>query len=68
MGAPEVAVGRTPQIALDRDRVRRRFGRFPPNYVRYSGVDAIDLLPPAKVYASAWRYLNVRPRRTVPDC
>jgi hypothetical protein len=65
MGAPEVAVGRTPPIALDRDKVRAAIRALPTEYVRYMLLDAIDVLPPAKVHGLARKYLDVR--RLGPD-
>jgi hypothetical protein len=65
MGAPEVAVGRTPPIALDRDKVRAAIRALPTEYVRYMLRDAIDVLPPAKVHGLARKYLDVR--RLGPD-
>lgn len=63
MGAREIVVARTPQIALDRDKVRVAIRTLPTEYVRYMLDEAIDLLPPAKLYALARKYLDVKPLR-----
>jgi hypothetical protein len=62
-GAPEIAVAPRRQRALDRDRVRAAVRTLPTEYVRYMLIDAIDLLPPAKLYAVAQKYLDLRALR-----
>lgn len=54
---------RTPQIALDRDKVRAAIRTLPTEDVRYMLDDAVDLLPRAKLYAVARKYLDLKQLR-----
>jgi hypothetical protein len=65
MGAPDIAVARRQQIALDRDKVRAAIRTLPAEYVRYMLADAVELLPPARLHAVARQYLDLR--RLRPD-
>ena len=56
MGAPDIAVARRQQIALDRDKVRAAIRTLPAEYVRYMLADAVELLPPARLHAVARQY------------
>ena len=58
-------MARRQQIALDRDKVRAAIRTLPTEYVRYMLADAVDLLPPAKLYAVSRHYLDLR--RLRPD-
>jgi hypothetical protein len=60
MGMPEIAVAPRRQGALDRDRVRAAIRMLPTECVRYMLIDAVDLLPPAKLRAVARKYLDLR--------
>lgn len=53
------------RIALDRDKLRAAIRTLPTEYVRYMLADAVDLLPPAKLYAVTRQYLDLR--RLRPD-
>lgn len=65
MGAPDIAVARRQQIALDRDKVRAAIRTLPAECVRYMLADAVELLPPARLHAVARQYLDLR--RLRPD-
>lgn len=65
MGAPDIAVARRQQIALDRDKVRAAIRTLPAEYVRSMLADAVELLPPARLHAVARQYLDLR--RLRPD-
>jgi hypothetical protein len=65
MGAPDIAVARRQQIALDRDNVRAAIRTLPAEYVRNMLADAVELLPPARRHAVARQYLDLR--RLRPD-
>lgn len=58
-------MARRQRIALDRDKLRAAIRTLPTEYVRYMLADAVDLLPPAKLYAVTRQYLDLR--RLRPD-
>ena len=58
MGAPDIAVARRQQIALDRDKVRAAIRTLPAQYVRYM------LAVARKIATAAQRQALDRVRRT----
>jgi hypothetical protein len=66
MGVPEIAVVLRRQRALDRDKVRAAIRTLPTESVRYMLIDAVELLPPARLHAVARKYLDVKRLRLNP--
>src|SRR5439155_4045861 len=64
MGTQEIAMARQP-IEIDRDKLRAEIRKLGDEYVFYMLDDAIDLLPPAKLYKIVRKYLDLR--RLHPD-
>ncbi len=54
-----------PSTAIDRDKLRAALRALGHEYIFYMLDDAIDLLPPAKLYKLATKYIN--PERLLPD-